>query len=191
MLRGSRPVPLLLVVALALASCGSDGDSDPDSSEGELRNAEDVRSEELVYGVDGAIGDAIELDGSTVLVEGVIVDGDDGGPWLAVDLRIENRSGSDIQFLDVGIVCAGNDESGGWQADSTIDLNAGIPADTFDEGTVNLLLPGDGRYGEEISECATPAVVRILPVPEPMSGTEVPAVVALPDELIADLNIAR
>lgn len=124
-------------------------------------------------------------------MSGAVVEGDDGGPWLAVDLRIESPSDSDIQFLDVGIVCAGNDETGGWQANSTLDLNAEVPAETFDEGTVNLLLPGDGRFGEEIPECATPAAIRISPVPDPMTGTEVPAVVALPDELIADINAAR
>jgi hypothetical protein len=190
MTRDPRLLSALLIAALVVGACGSDGDSGVDEADGGLRDAEDARSEELVEGTTGAFGEVIELDGTTVLVSGAVVSGDDGGPWLAAEVRIENPSETNIQFVDVGIVCAGNDETGGWQAGSTLDLNAGIPAGTFDEGTVNLLLPGDGRFGEPIPDCATPAALRITPVPDPMTGTEVPAVVQLPDELVARLNAA-
>jgi hypothetical protein len=190
----SRLLPLLLTATVAVAACGSSDDStgsnesSSNESGDELRDAEDVRSEELAEGASGSIGDVIDIDGVAVLVAGVVVSGDDDGPWLSADLRIENSSDSDIQFVNVGIVCAGNDETGGWQAGSTLDLNAGIPAGTFDEGTVNLLLPEDGRFGEEVPECAIPAVIRISPVPDPMTGFEKAAVVPLPDDVIAELN---
>lgn len=101
----------------------------------------------------------------------------------------ENRGDSPIDWFEMGIVCTGNDEVGGTQAGSTLDLSAGLPAGSFDEGNVNLLAPGDGRFGEERPECSNPASVRVSPYVAGMQSEE-PAVFQLPADVIDGMNAA-
>jgi hypothetical protein len=68
-----------------------------------------------------------------------------------------------------------------------LDLNAGVPDSTFDEGTLNLLLPGDGRFGEERPVCATPASLVVASVEGGIRADQ-PAVFSIPDSLIDELN---
>lgn len=177
----------ILMGALAFAACG--GSDDSTTSNTELRSAEEVRSEEAADGAQGELGSEVEVDGRAVSVSDPVLSGDDGGPWIEVQVRYENRGGTDIDWFEVGIVCTGNDEVGGYQAGSTLDLIAGLPAGTFDEGTVNLLAPGDGRFGEERPECTKPALVRVSAYIGGIESDE-PSVFPLPADVIDQLNAA-
>lgn len=187
MIRHPHLTGLLCVGALAFAACG--GSDDSAASDSELRNAEDVRSEETAEGVQGELGSEVELGDIAVTVSNPVFSGDDGGPWIEVEVRYENRGDTDIDWFEAGIICTGNDEVGGRQAGSTLDLNAGLPTGTFDEGTLNLLAPGDGRFGEERPACANPASVRVSTYIGGIEGGE-PAIFPLPGEVIDELNAA-
>jgi hypothetical protein len=154
----SREVPtvLALLALLVLGACGSNGGSTSTSSDDqELRPADEV--------IDGTIGEETDLGaGLAVTVSEMRPGGDDGGPWLEVDLRVENR-GEDTSNPLVAIACSDSSEEGGWQVDSAYNLFDELPASTFNEGTINLLLPGDGRSGEPVPTCSAPAVVRVTP----------------------------
>ena len=128
----------------------------------ELRPAEDARAEEALAGEQVAMGDTADVNGLAITVSNPVVGGDELGPWLTVNVRVENGTdaASSVPYLEIH--CSGNDEGGGWQADSTLELGAGLPAGTFDEGTVNLLVPGDGRFGEQRPPCVMPAAIAVV-----------------------------
>jgi hypothetical protein len=109
--------------------------------------------------------------------------------WLQADTRIENGGETNVVWIDAGIVCADDAESGGWRADSTFNLNAGVAAGTFDEGSVNLFLPGASLFKEDRSVCAEPAsiVVRTTGPVETRNA----AVISLPSKIVAQLNDFR
>lgn len=171
---------LLVVLVCSLAACGSDDETTTPNTA--LPPAESVREEERSEG-SVALGELVDTGyGVRAGVLAFSVGGDDGGPWLVAETRVEglDEGGS---VPNMGIVCAGGTELGGWQADSTLQLATDVPAGSFDEGSVHLLLPGDGRYGEPIPECAGPAFVEI----DTIDG---PAVVEVPATVLAELNAA-
>ena len=155
-----------------------------------LADAEDVRAgalagEPVPMGSEATDGHVIAV------VSNPQTDGDDLGPWLEVDVRIENPTDEDVQYFNAGIICAGNDEMGGTVQGGTIDSSAGIPAGTFEEGTLLVLLPGDGRYGEATPLCETPAAVRIEVIGDDGMTPEQAVSWTIPEDLIATLNTGR
>lgn len=166
------------------------GDETSDTVGGELRSADDALAEEAVQGQEGTFGGAVNLNGVSITVDSPIVNGDDDGPWLEVPVRVENRLTESISWMVLEMYCSGNPEGGSWQWESTLDLSSSIPSGTFAEGTVNLLLPGDGRYGEPIPECAAPAHIVASPVPDSWDDLG-QAVWRIDDATVAALNSAR
>ena len=166
------------------------GDETANTVGGELRSANDALAEEAVQGEQGSFGSAVELNGVSITVNPPNVSGDDDGPWLEVPVRVENRLTEAISWMVLEMYCSGNPESGSWQWESTLDLSSSIPSGTFAEGTVNLLLPGDGRYGEPIPECIAPAHIVASPVPDSWDDLG-QAVWRLDDTTVTALNNAR
>lgn len=172
-----------VALVVAAAACGGDGsDAEP-----ELRPADEVGTEAEAAAARGGVvgGEPVDAGtGRSVAVTTMAVGGVELDPWLAVGIRVENR-GEDTSNPDVAIACAGGD-TGGWQADSTFLLYDELPADSFDEGVVHLLLPDDG-YGSPVPECEAPAVVRVT-FPDPVVR---PVEFPIPDDVLAELNDAR
>jgi hypothetical protein len=128
------------------------------------------------------------MDGTVRLTaKAMKVGGDDGGRWLVVALRLENSGDEALGGPNIAIVCTDGAEEGGWQADSTLDMGAEIPAGSFSEGTLNLLLPGDSRTGEAVPECLAPAYVQATPTV--YMGDVPPSIqYQIPAEVLTELN---
>lgn len=162
----TRAIAASAVLAAVLTGCsgggGATSDGEPDAPTTSLRDVDEVEAEQASDdAIQASIGEPVALgDGVTVTITEAPVGGDEAGPWLEVTLRVEN-GGDESVGIDAAIVCAGSDEGGGWQAGSTFDPNEEILAGTFQEGTLNLLLPDDSRTGEVTPECEPPAVVRV------------------------------
>ena len=182
---------------LVIAACrGSDGPKakvgDPTASSS-LQPASEARSAARdAKFANAALGESAEFFGIKVTVSTMAVGGDKAGPWLTIGVRAENAGATVSSNPQFAIVCAGTDKEGGWQADSTFRFGNALPAGSFDEGTVNLLLPEDGRYGKAVPECVTPAVVRgsATGVRAQLGGPE-GADWPISDDLVALLNTAR
>jgi len=170
-----------VLVVLAVASgCGDDDFNDDASS---LRPADEILGERAEDNSENvAVGARIEADGVAIVVSDMQVGGDDFGPWLEVTVRAENH-GEDTYNPNLAIVCDGAAEEGGWQADSTYDLNGELPKDSFNEGVVYLLLPEDPRTQEPVPECEGPAFVRVAT--SDGGGSDVTIDQALIDEMNA------
>jgi hypothetical protein len=178
----------ILAVAIAVWAGSACGGDDSSSDPGELRPAESVRSEEAMAGEHHEMGSGTEVGDATITLSNPAVDGDDFGPWLEVTVRIENHSDETLAPFEFGILCSGSDEEGGAQAEGTLPWAAEIPAGTFDEGTVHLLLPSDGRYGEPRPDCVTPAVIEVEQTGVFVGDEQPVALWALDDELIVAMN---
>jgi len=186
-------IAMTMTMTMILVACGGGADQDqPDES---LRNADDVEASENAAGTTTVdVGEFAPLsDGAEevgrVAVTKLKVGGDGLGRWLEASVRVENTTDEDGNLPDAGIWCKGATESGGWQIDSTIDLNSTIPAKSYKEGVVNLPLSDDGRTGEPVPECKTPAFIRFTPTV--WVGEVELAQVRVPDDLIAKLNDKR
>lgn len=168
-----RPLTILLV----LSGCGnSQTTSNPDAN---LLPAGSVLAVEAMS-QSVPLGKMVETDPtSRFTVTELRVGGDDFGPWMEVAVRGEAAESPGALPTSVAIRCASSPETGGWQAGSTVALGQEIPEGAFLEGTLNLLLPGDGRYGEAIPECTGPATIEVGSTPP--VWFEVPA--ALVDQL--------
>lgn len=155
------------VTLVMLVGCGGD---DSSSSETELRPADEVRAEGAA-GEAASIGETVSLGGVDVTITTVEADYDevrDGQNigLVKVSVRSENRTEKELWNPEITIFCANNPEGGGWQADSTWPMYDALPAGTFDEGLLYLVLPGDRRINfvegtESVSRCETPAVIRV------------------------------
>lgn len=198
----------MAAICIVVSSCGGN-DSPPDTTEpsstdtaesvdrstapnepaATLADAEDVRADELA-------GEPVQMgaettDGHvTAVASNPRVGGDESGPWLEVDLRIENPTDEAVQFFNTGMLCSGNDEVSGTVRGGTLEGAAGIPAQSVDEGSEFVLLPGDGRYGDPISPCTTPAVLRIEVIGEDGFVPDIALTWTIPDEIVAELNAA-
>lgn len=144
-----------------------------------LRPAEEARAEAAVAGPEVAIGDRIDVLGVGLIINSITAGGDDGGGWVAVDARAENPGTTDSTVPWMEVRCSGNDEAGGWQADSSLYMGDALPAGSFDEGVVNLNLPGDSRTGDPVPTCDTPAYITFV-------GSD--SKIAVPDAVIAEVQ---
>lgn len=115
-------------------------------------------------------------------VSGFDVGGDDGGPWLATTVRVENATEASAGFPSFELACAGSVEQAGLQAGSVSSGGKPVPGGSFVAGDLLLLIPGDGRFGEPVPECAGPAFVR--------AGTGQGSQWEVPADVLAELNAA-
>lgn len=178
--------------------CSSLMDDDEDEKEeeststtvgGDLRPADEASADEALEGAKKvSFGTPFETEpGMTVTVTNPVVGGDEDGPWLGVQVRAENRSGEGISAPSVRIRCAGSTESGSTLSDDgTYEDGADVPSGSFSEGPASLTLPGDGRYEETWTPCATPAVIWIEPYFN--MSDEGTAYIPLSDSVVAELN---
>lgn len=156
--------PLAVTALLALAACGGDDDAQPADSpptSAALRPAGEVLAEQAM---DDAVdvGASATVDPLNVTITDMTAAADDGGFRLAVTMRVENRSDEAQSAPEMGIVCTGNPDEGGYQADSTMIAGEELPPGTFIDATQYLLLPGDSRIeGEDVPVCVEPAVVVV------------------------------
>lgn len=164
------------LLAAALAACSSNSTPEP------LQPADSIRAAEAASGSIGELGAPAKLENVSVTVTNPTVGGDESGPWLTITVHLENTTEEDQGLMSFAIYCSGNPESGGWQVGSTLEPTAGLPARSFDDGTLNLLLPGDSRTGKPRPTCATPAHL----VAEGLSGDAI--VWELADALIGAMN---
>lgn len=151
----------------------------------ELRLTDEARAEEAsAASTQGTIGEAVDLgDGLSVNVRSLST-GSRGnrGVSLVADLRVEN-TGEDTHIPSVRIFCAGN-PWGGPNIDGTFDSFGFLQTNTVNEGTIDLLLPGESNIATHVVPvCETPAVVRVA-FPFDDASADFP----IPDELIAELN---
>jgi hypothetical protein len=185
-----RLTALALLSAVLLAGCGS-GDENKSSNKPNfsLKNGDKVEESEAAAAAKVVqVGDFGDLPGDgRVSVTAMKVGGDDLGPWLEVSMRVENASNETAGVPDTGIVCTGSSDQGGYQADSTLLLSDEIPAGSFKEGILNLMVPGDSRTGEPAMPCTAPAFVQITG--EDSQTFETTAVrVPIAEDVIAELN---
>lgn len=171
-------IAALTVTAIAtLTACGGSGGSD------ELRDADDIKASETAASAKTAkIGETFELGNLNVKISSLVAGGDDLGPWVVADLRVENPTDEEDYLPDAGIVCGEKGEQGSYQADSTLFLGDTLPKKSFKEGTLNLLTIEDGRSMQPPVECAAPAFVQ-------MTSTDSKVVrIPVPDDVLAKLN---
>lgn len=128
------------------------------------------------------LGDFADSYGVRVAVQSLTVETDAGGPILRTAIRVEAAE-ADGAVPSIWIACANTTEQGGWQAESTISLGDAVLMGSFAEGVLNLLIPGDGRYGEPVPACNAPAFVQMDAEGDPISW-------AIDDATLAALNEA-
>ncbi len=174
-----------VVVAFAAGSsaCGGGG---AEVSSGSLVASDQKIADEIK---DYVFGDLADLGGGiSIRVSAPAVAGDGESRWLEVTTRAEYRGKSDeVLHPQLGIVCNGSADDGSYLADSTVNFFDELPPDSFTDGKVLLLVPGDDRIDGAVPKCETPAFVRVS-----QSGflTEdaVEADFPLSEELVAELN---
>ncbi|HZC72762.1 MAG TPA: hypothetical protein VE442_18840 [Jatrophihabitans sp.] len=177
----------MLAVAVACSSPGSQSGSES------LRNGDQVESSRASAATfEGKIGQPATLGDVTLTVKGVEAGGDASGPWMVTSLRWENHSGQDTSAPSLWLYCADTkpEDHGEYQAGSTLSDSEPLPARSYKEGTLNLLLPGDSRTGTPVPKCASPATLRAEATA--YKGDTAPSVtIPVPDEVIAKLNARR
>jgi hypothetical protein len=163
---------------ILFASCnGTQSDSQPNLG---LRPAGSVVIEEALRQAT-PLGDMVDVDSSSrFTVQSFVVGGDELGPWLETKIRGEAADAMGALPVDIAIRCASSSETGGWQVSSTVSLGQEIPKGTFLDGTIALLLPDDGRYGDQIEICESPALIEV--------GTDGKFWFAIPEDVLAELN---
>lgn len=186
----SRRSVAVVVLVVAISSCSSTGESDastaPPSVDSVRTNPANGASP--TFGVAAALGDL------KVTISDPVVEADESGPWLTVTVRAENRSPGSVQPPQVALRCSGSSALGAWLTTSTFKQEEPVPAGSFIEGTISLLLPGDERLGEPRPACATPATVIATHLTFDTNGAGPPVekriAWAVPDELVGELNAA-
>jgi hypothetical protein len=187
----SRRSIAVLAALMAISACSSSGESD--SPVDSQQPADSVRPNPATgtpaeFGVPTSVGDL------KVTASDPVIGTDDGGPWLAVTMRAENRSPIDVQTPQLELRCSGSNAGGSWMETSTFLPGVPVAAGQADEGTINLLLPGDERSTEPRTPCAAPATVvaTLLVFDNAGAGAPVQKRVgwALPDQLVDELNEA-
>jgi len=177
-----------LSVLLLVSGCASGATSSGASSEG-LRSAEEVLAEQAESAsITASVGEVFDLEERiTVSISNIERGGDDLGPWLVVSTRVENRGSEDATPPDISLICSGSPEEGGRLSIGERFIDS-LPADTFDEAALYLLLPGDPREGissgRRLPECLTPAWVAVNDTGWTF-GDLSEAHVRVPDDLIA------
>jgi hypothetical protein len=184
---GVRRVPAVIGVAMAgmlVAGCGGDDGASALRPAAEVRTGEaDANTVDVLIGGEGRYGDL------SFTVLSTRVGGDRGGAWLEATVRAENRASKESSTPMVFIRCAGVEEAGSWQANSTFQGMKALPAKTFAEGTLNLLVPGDKRVGKEPApECRAPAYLRLAQAGVSFGTQPKLPQWRLPDDQLAELN---
>jgi hypothetical protein len=180
----------VVLSGLLVAGCGSEEKSS-DEPNSALKNADDVEaSQEAAAAQEVDLGKFGDLsDDTRVSVTAMKVGGDDLGPWLEVSIRFENAAKVDAAVPVTGIVCKGSAEPGENQAGSTLDSGDPVPAGSFKEGVLNLLVPGEGRTGEPVPVCDGPAFVQVTGE-DPETSADKVVRVPVADEVLAQLQAA-
>jgi hypothetical protein len=152
-----------LIVVLAAAACSS-GDDDaaaPTSTIAELLPASEVEVSRLV---DAAVpvGSTLTIAGVQVTVVSVEAGNDGESDYVVASVRAENRSSDELTVPQLSIRCSNSTEEGGSLVGSTFDAGGAgaLPAGSFSEGELLMLLPGDSRLGEPVPPCELPAVIQ-------------------------------
>jgi hypothetical protein len=182
-----RTVAVVVAVA-AISSCSSTGESGasiaPQPVDTVRTNA--ANGAAATFGVPAVVGDL------KITASNPVVETDEGGPWLTLTVRAENRSPSDVQSPQLELRCAGSSSGGTWLETSTFKQGEPVPAGAFTTGNISLLVPGDERLGDPRPSCATPATVVATILAFDNAGASAPVqkrvAWAVPDELIGDLN---
>ena len=139
---------------------------------------------EPITGTAATFGKPATIGKLSITVTTPIVGGDQSGPWLTITVHVENAS-SETVSVPFELHCDANPDGGGRQAQSTYTNGDAIPAGTFHDGTVNLLMPSDGRTGKPRLSCAIPAKLVAT-----LIGSDQRFVWDIPDGLVAALNSA-
>lgn len=180
---------LLAIVVLA-TSCSST--SSGSTTTPGLRSADSIRANEAVGGTPATFGTIATLAGVAITASDPVANSDESGPWLTVTVHAENPTDGDLPSPFFAVHCAGVPDGGGFLASSTFSSD-GLPAKSFDDGHVDLLLPGDGRFGEPRPTCSTPAVLVAVPSNGGVTFDGQPSdslAWPIPDAVIDELNAA-
>lgn len=174
------------MAGLAVAACSSGDDATGAlQPAGSVRASETARNTVLIeVGKAGSFGDV------DVTVTAFAVGGDDFGPWLTVTMHVENRAKEPLGIPRLEIHCTGSEEGGGYQMGSTLDVFKELPARTFEDGTLNLLMPDDPRTRTPVPACKTPAFARATGNLTSQNVGKVPQW-RIPDDLVAQMNVKR
>jgi hypothetical protein len=175
---------IVMSCTLMLAACGGDSDSGSTAANTDLVPAGEKAAQNAAEDVT-PLGELVEVDAQTrFTVTGFKVNSSDSlGPWIEASVRGEANDDAGAIPFEIASLCASSTETGGWQADSTVSLGQEIPAGSFLEGFISLLLPEDGRYGEPIKPCEEPALVKV-------SSSEKTVWFAIPSDVVAEINSA-
>ena len=184
----SRRSVAVVVLAMAMSSCSSTKESDAPTQPVDTVRTNAANGTPATFGVPAAIGD-LEITASDPAIG---IDG--SGPWLTLNVRAENRSQGDVRTPQFELRCSGSSSGGSWLETSTFKQGEPVPAGSFNEGTISLLMPGDERLGAARESCATPATVvaTLLTFDNTGAGPPIQKRVgwAVPDELVDQLNAA-
>jgi hypothetical protein len=180
----------IVVGVMAISSCSSTSESDASSAPAPV---DSVRPS-AANGTPATFGDSATLGDLKVTATNPVVETDETGPWLTLTMRAENETLGTIQSPQLELRCSGSAAGGSWMEISTFKPGEPVPANSFSEGTVSLLMPGDDRLGQPRPSCATPATVVASLLVFDNAGASPPAQKrlgwAVPDELIDQLNAA-
>jgi hypothetical protein len=191
MASSSRRNIAVAVAMIALAACSSSSDTDesvaPEPVDSVPR-ANPANGTPATFGVPADVGDL------KVTASDPVIGTDDGGPWLTVTVRAENRSAVDVQSPQFELRCSGSNAGGSWMETSTFIPGQPVPTGSSSDGTINLLLPGDKRTGQPRASCTAPATVVASLLTFDNAGASAPVQKrvgwAVPDELVDQLNAA-
>jgi len=188
MSRSSRLAGAGLALVVALSACSSNGDSATTTATPTVgsQQAAGTVGPRATFGAPTAVGD-LEITASNPVIES-----DAKGPWLSVTVRAENRSQVDSPSPQFQLRCSGSAAGGAWLPTSTFKQDESVPAGSFHEGTLQLVLPGDDRVGSPRPSCTAPATMVATHLTFDTAGAGAPVQKRvtwdLPDELVDQLN---
>ena len=135
----------------------------------------------------GEFGTAIDLGGGlSVTIGDPRVEHDDEHPWVEVPVEaVLAASAPGTVAPAVELVCSGLTEGGGNLDGESYRAGAPIAPGGTVKGTAQLVLPGDGGFGDP-SQCLDPAYVRVEATDS--DGTVVLRRLDVPSSLVAEIN---
>jgi hypothetical protein len=193
-MRSASRLGIAIVVAtLTISSCSSSGESGESDASSAPPPVDSVRPNSA-NGTPVTFGDSAALGDLRVTASNPVIGSDQDGPWLTVTVRAENQTQIDVQSPQFELRCSGSAAGGSWMATSTLAPGEPVPPLSFNEGTLDLLVPGDERGGQPRPSCATPATVVATLLVYDNAGASPPTQKRLgwpvPDDLIDQLNAA-
>lgn len=140
------------------------------------------------------LGDTADLGGGLrVRLRGPVVDGDGLGPWLRLDLRVENTGPTPRPRPHVGLYCEQSDDGGYalWEPGDP-DPRGTVRPGAVEDTEVRVPLPGDTRRGEAIPACRGEAFLEAATYGEDdWNNALARAEWSVPGDLVDELNAAR